>query len=528
MLILPLEPTDDLADPIFKDAEGCKLWLGQLQLTHLQIAHSQLLYQITELNRYPMSGLERMKMLELLRETVGFVQEDYARKLIDKPLPLNDDEITIFMSIVQLWQAMLKGYQRCLQFYILGEKELTTHGALLCQRCLCYCGLEIFEYLRTRYEFSPSLWRQMHELYAYAEQNDLQKTEVEELDYRTDCAATYVKTLLSCYANPAELSRWQLQQMNRWLATWSSTISLAKSYRLNRGEADPLAVDISGESGLLRADEVLHNDSMRYMDMAPMSKLLRVKTILMQQGQTPQQVGLGDQYDSHACHELLILLHQNWCENRHRRSGGQRKKISRAVRLVCLMNGIHAHLSQKGKKPSRMDKLAIVKIETMGYVPNSDLPAPEVEHPLENWVIENENIMGACIVRADESGRRYRIRQLVAIKSAKSSFMLGSVAWMNVTREGRLQMGIKYIPGQPMPVRISAAGINLARTEAQAFLMPALPSVRTPASLIIPRGWFHPGLAIEMRESNDEFTMLQLGFSVERGMDFERVSFTPA
>ena len=527
MLILPIEPTDDLADPIFKDAEGCRLWLGQLQLTHLQIAHSQLLYQITELNRYPMSGLERLKTLELLRETVGFVQEDYARKLIDKPLPLTDDEITIFMSIVQLWQAMLKGYQRCLQFYIRGEKELASQGALLCQRCLCYCGLEIFEYLSTRYEFSPSLWRQMHELYAYAEQNDLQRTEVEELDHKTSCTATYVKTLLSCHAHPAELSRWQLQQMNRWLATWSASISLAKSYRLNRGEAEPLAVDLSGETGLLRADEVLHKDSMRYMDMAPMSKLLRVKTILMQQGQTPQQVGLGEQYDSHACHELLILLHQSWCENRHKRLG-QRKKISRAVKLVCMMDGIHAHLSQKGRKPSRLDKLAIAQIATMGHVPDSGLPVPESDHPLENWVIENENIMGACIVRTDEGGLRFKTRQLVALKSSRSPFMLGSVAWMTVTREGRLQMGIKYIPGQPVPVRISAAGVNLAKAEALAFLMPALPSVRTPASLILPRGWFQPGLAIEMRQPNDEFTMLQLGFSVERGLDFERVSFTPA
>jgi hypothetical protein len=180
MLTLPLEPTDDRANPVFKDAASCKAWLGQLQLTNLQLAHSKLLAQIKELNRYPMRGVERFNTLELLRETVGFVQEDFAKKLIGKPLPLNESELTVLLSIVQLWQAMVAGYQRGLQAYISGEKQLAKHGALLCHRCLLYSGLEIFEHLRTGYEFSPRLWRQLHELYAYAEQQKLHQLEVSD------------------------------------------------------------------------------------------------------------------------------------------------------------------------------------------------------------------------------------------------------------------------------------------------------------------------------------------------------------
>ena len=89
MLTLPLEPTDDRANPLFKDAAGCTKWLGQLQLTNLQLAHSLLFTQVNELNRYPMRGLERLNTMELLRETIGYVQDDYAKKLIAKPLPLN-------------------------------------------------------------------------------------------------------------------------------------------------------------------------------------------------------------------------------------------------------------------------------------------------------------------------------------------------------------------------------------------------------------------------------------------------------
>ena len=243
MLTLPLEPTDDRADPIFKDAAGCAQWLGQLQLTNLQLAHSLLLIQINELNHYPMRSLERLNTLELLRETVGYVQDDYAKKLIAKPLPLNESELMVFVAIVQLWQAMVLGYQRCLQAYMAGDKQLAKHGALLCQRGLLYSGLEIFEHLRTGYEFESRLWHQLNELYAFAEQQNLQSTEVPDplngKHPHSSCHSIYVKTLLACHARPAELSRSQLQLMDDWLAQWSDTITIENSYAISKGDAQP-------------------------------------------------------------------------------------------------------------------------------------------------------------------------------------------------------------------------------------------------------------------------------------------------
>jgi hypothetical protein len=56
--------------------------------------------------------------------------------------------------------------------------------------------------------------------------------------------------------------------------------------------------------------------------------------------------------------------------------------------------------------------------------------------------------------------------------------------------------------------------------------VPALPSLKTPASLIIPRDWFKPARVIEVRHPDGKILAVRLGFSVERGLDYERVSFT--
>jgi hypothetical protein len=191
-------------------------------------------------------------------------------------------------------------------------------------------------------------------------------------------------------------------------------------------------------------------------------------------------------------------------------------------------DGIYAHLSGKSFKQGSLNRLALKQIETLGHALSVEREQMGTGYPLENWLMENENIMGVRLTRTDITGGRLKCRQLIALRPGDAqSFMLGTTAWANVTQKGQLQIGVKYLPGQPLPVRISTSGINPAKVEAPAFLLPALPSLRTPASLVIPRDWFQPARVIEVRHPDGKILAVRLGFSVERGLDYERVSFTP-
>ncbi|MBI5438862.1 MAG: hypothetical protein HY936_07955 [Nitrosomonadales bacterium] len=536
MLTLPLEPTDDRANPHFKDAESCSRWLGQLQLTNLQLAHSLLLTQIGELNRYPMRGLERLGTLELLRETVGYVQDDYAKKLSGKPLPLNESELMVFVAIAQLWQAMISGYRRCLQAFIAGDKQLEQHGALLCQRCLLYSGLEIFEHLLTGYEFDARLWHQLHELYAFAEQHGWQASEVADLlniKYpHSNCRSIYIKILLACYARPAELSRSQLQLLDKWLTQWSSALTVERNYTTSKGDALPLAVDLGSTSGLRPAKQITPGDSIRYLAMVPLSKLLRVKTILLQQGQTPQQIGLCEHCNSHDCIELLTFLHQGLCENISTRFA-ERHPVARHAQLCCKPEGIYAHLSGKLFKQPRVNtalsSTARKQIETFGRVLQDAPGSNEVGTPLEKWQFENESILGARLTRDDPYGERLNRNQLAGLRPCDSeTFILCITAWVNITLTGQLQIGLRYLPGSPEAVDIRATSLNAAVSDkyVPAFLLPAVAALKIPASLVVPRGWFHPGRVVEIKHQNAEKLNAKLSLSIEHGLDYERVGFT--
>lgn len=535
MLTLPLEPTDDRANPLFKDASSCAKWLAQLQLTNMQLAHSQLLTQVNELNRYPMRGLERLNTLEHLRETIGYVQDHYSGKLASKPLPLNESELMVLFAVVQLWHALVSGYQRCLQDYMADDRKLAKHAALLCQRCLLYSGLEIFEHLRVGYEFDAKLWQQLHGLYAFAEERDLHTVEVPDPlnseHPRSSCQDAYARILLACHARPAELSRSQLHLLDAWLTQWSGTVTMDRSCSTGTDESQPLALDMSSAHGLWAVKLIQPGDSMRYLEMAQLSKLLRAKIALLQQGKTPQQSGLGDQGNSRDCIDFLKFLHQCWCEEHSR--FGERPPITLDAQLCNGIEDIYAHLTGRQFNPfgrdASLNRKAREQIAIYGRVLQGDPDLNEQKFRLENWHLENGSILGARLTRKDTIGERLSYNQLVAVRPDNAeTFTLGATAWARVTRAGQLQIGVRFLPGAIEAISICASGINAASMDKHvpALLLQAVPALKMPPSLIIPRNWFQRGRVIEFVQPGSGPQLVKMGLSVERGTDFERVSFT--
>jgi hypothetical protein len=539
MLEINLEPTDARARPAFIDKPSCEIWLQQLQLTNLHQAHGILRSQLDEFNRYPISGFDRFNTLELLRETLALVQADYAKKLISKKLPFSDDSMAIFVSIIALWRGILKGYQRCLKAYLDGEKQLEKSAAILTQRCMRYIGLQIFEHQRSGYEFETNLWQQLHSLYAFAEKNEFQLIEVKDdlhsHKHPSNCQSVWVKALLVSHAHPDELTRGQLQMLDRWLDKWSNAIEVSRKFTITEVDAPPLAVDLWSSQGLQGIKIISNSGEMRYFAMVPLSKLLRVRCILLQQGQSPQQLELGD-CNSVECAEFLNTLHQYLCEpNSYRQA--ERHTVEQTADLCYGLDAIYAHISLKPfRRDSRevgADTMGLKQLITFGRVlsDTNRQKIVDIGFNLESWHIENESISGANLLREELQGERIGAHQIVALKAEDANaFMIGKISWVVVTLKGKLRMGIQYFPGLAQPISIQNKGLNAntSNRPVPALLLPAVPVLKTPPSLIVPRNFFQPNIIAEIIDLEDKAQSVKLGFSVIKGLDFERVSFTPA
>jgi hypothetical protein len=537
LLSLSLDPTVSHANPAFRNAAGCAQWLGQLQLTNLRLAHDALRKQLDELNRCPLSGLERLGIMEQLRETVADIQTDYAGKLSAKKLPLNAGEFSILVAITGLWQSMGTGYQRCLQDYIDGEAQLADSAALLCQRCLLYGSLQIMEHVHGCYEFDGKLWQRMHALYAYSEEHQLHLQEIDHSHNATpatlSCRAVYTYTLLACYAHRAGLSRAQMQMLERWLRLWSPAVSVERNDPRNE-DAAALVLDLASAQGLQNITPDNASAQVRYLPMVQISKMLRVKTILLQQGQSPQQLDLGTGGSRTDCLTLLNCLHQYWCEQPGERTARQHG-VDQFARICCGMDACFAYIANRPfKQPDKVtavDTLSRKQIATFGRV------LEDTRHPdlsglgfvCETWRIQNESLLGARLLREAGGTARIGHNQLLALRPDDADFfILATVRWMNVTLSAELQAGVRYLPGMAKAIAMKATGVNLTVSDqyVAALLLPAVPELETPASLIIPRNWFKPGLVVEIVEPEKNRLLAKMGISVDKGLDYERVSYS--
>ena len=162
MLQLRLPALDSQAAPPWPDLAACEFWLSQLQVTDIRSAQEDIRSRLDLLNRCVVPAARRLETIEALRETVAFVQSEYRKRLIGRPLPFNESENAIFAGLMLLWESMAAGYQRCLQACIEGDAAIASGKALICQRLLRYAGVQILEHVLACLEVPPESWQELH------------------------------------------------------------------------------------------------------------------------------------------------------------------------------------------------------------------------------------------------------------------------------------------------------------------------------------------------------------------------------
>ena len=221
MLLMPLPDIRPGAVTELHDAASCKRWVEQLPLTNSAQVQQALTSELKRFLEFRMGPLERLKTLEMLRETVELAQTECAKKYGGKPLPLAASEMTLWKQVVELWQTVRAAYQRCLQDAVEAGEEAKKNAALMCQRCIRYTMLSILEHYLTNQEVAPDLWRHLHALYAFADKHGFADSAVQDSLNRevsaTSCAADYAQTLLLGLGNPYSLTLKQLELARRWL-----------------------------------------------------------------------------------------------------------------------------------------------------------------------------------------------------------------------------------------------------------------------------------------------------------------------
>ncbi len=518
MDFLSLPQTDAKVKPAFTDAASCARWISQFQLTDIRLAHQTLSKKIWELNHAELAPLDRLKITEQLRETVEIVQSGYARKIVGKPLPLNEIEAQIFDEIVSLWEAVVVSYGHCLDADAKGESR---HLALICQRCLRYTGAQLLDNMRLSHEADASLWRQFFGLYKFSEAAGFAMLPVlESLKLHPDpssCTDYFVRTLLIGQADPYEIQRSQFDIVSRWVDEWVSMVSISKEMPKSAKLSPPIAVDLDAARCVSPS-----GTDMRYLDTVELGKHLKIQAALLEQGKPPGQLGLGE-FPVETCLSLVRRLHRCWCEGKVARVF-EARSISHSTAVCFGLPAAHHCLSEKPfSQPgaeSKLSKKQHEEIRIFGRViTKEEREAAAVE--TENWDVQDETGKGFSLIRRGK-GMRVSPGHFVGIKS-NERFSPCVIRWVIEGLDGSVNMGLGLLEGRAEAVAVRQTGINL--TVSTKYVQAVLLHNEDKQSLVMPKGWYLRNRVIEIRDKDNLSMELKLTELLGKGADYERAAF---
>lgn len=518
--------------PAFDNARGCRAWLSAQPLTNAAQAQALLLRQINLLNAYPVAPAERLKILEMLREPIAFAQAESARRFAGRPLPLAPAEQAAMDANRTLWQAIQTGYLHCLVACQDGDADLRPHAGLIAQRAIGSLRAELIDIYRAPTDPPERLWQLLHRIYAVAESLDALTSPVSDSQQgkhpSTNVDAAYVQTLLLQRANPYTLSGRELLQVDRWLSRWGARVAILKTAPAEP-RVPPLVVDLA--SGVPEAVAGAKEGSRRWLDLSDLSRSLKKRIVNLHEGKPPSSLGLGEDCIQPGCEALLRQLYQQWFK------GGASRTLPRHAghgicRLVTGFEAINYYLSGKVfRQPvhaADLSKLQHDEIATFGRIATRHEDDYSQAHGfmIEEWRILDESATGFRLGRGlAQGGGRIGGNQLVAVQPGSTSgFMLAVVCWSRIAGGSELLAGINVLPGSPLTGAVRGTGLPSANEKFRpCFLLPEVPAVKEPRSIIVPAGWFRPGRVVEVSVSHS--SQLRLGKILDRGSDFERATY---
>lgn len=518
------------------DLDSGLAFLSRLPLANPQQAEASLSQFFDNLLLAPPASLTYLNLLEQTRVPLCFVEEDLARRYVNKPLPLGDVEEAAFQQVIAMWRKVTRAYAQCAQLDAdADDPEHSLRVALVLHRCIYYASMVIVEHHRARRELPPGAWLDLHGFYASAEEWGVATyplaDALDPLARATHCAAAYTAALLMDLAGPYSLAVRDQGLVRRWAGHWAPLVSVLLA---EPGEAlPPFVVDLMQDAGLRPVADCLNTESVRRLDTSRLAMVLTQVRQQLTQRMSPAQIGLGEDCTASQCKRILEHISRPWTQARAARKF-RRHATSGIAHVGVGFEAMHFLVSGKGfSQPENARIYSRQEFDTLFAFRHMSDPAAKLQIRQEQrisrpdeWEVVNQSANGFRLMRSI-AGSKVAHGQLLAVCPAGCDrYFLAQVTWAMQDRGHGLVAGIAALPGVPQAVAARLLTGHTSQNEmySRAFLLPAVPAVSNIQSLVLPLGWYQADRMIEI--CADKPFRARMDHVLQEGPDFERVSFS--
>lgn len=243
---------------------------------------ARLVYKgLHELNRVKVPDTDRFRIAEMFREPVNHLAMTLKKHYIGLPLPLARKKQRVALLARELQAEMAIAYK------IIIESKLAHGVSRLDNKTLSQSVHRAIYYLsqvllRCYQIYIPppnNVWREIHRLYLYAQENNLQdvvvKNQIGEHSFDSTIASLYKQVVLLALAGPYRLRQSEIETVNTMLVSWEQYARINEITDPEQ-QTGMCSLNLNGDDppGYLTLCSDLNINFCRVLDTAPLIEVL--------------------------------------------------------------------------------------------------------------------------------------------------------------------------------------------------------------------------------------------------------------
>ncbi len=516
-------------------------WLESLPRADArECAH--LLYQaLYAQNRIALESKNRLVLMELYRQPVSLTVDTLQQTYRMTSFPLSERERELVDFVRQLLTELGNGYKIVANDLLREGKKRSHHSELVTsiQRAIHFLGRALLNSYQAYVAAPAGAWREIHQLYQYAEINDLLNYPVAVEDTVTQdglatVSETYERLLIVSAANPYGLLQGECVRLYDSIPLWEGEAEISAAPPMTETAAR-FVIDLHSDIPPVPVDKTsarTSSETLRFVNLIEVVRDIHRMLKGLEKDSTQRAVqsvvpGVNPAYTEMLRRVGRVLGGVKTRRQSHRtpREGG-----------IPICRGVNAiHYYANGEQTIPVHSPAAAATTNPEHAGNDETapgdaaqPSPwrvSEAHPrLHACKSKDESATGIRLFVTDGSDLQIRVGDVIGLQHpTPERWRAGVVRWIRSASNEVMEMGVQLLGPDLVPVKVIRR-LDAATTEyAPGLLVPANRALKQPESLLLRRGLYEPGVSLFFDDGSTEPTAVTPLGVLERSGSFDQL-----
>lgn len=497
-----------------------KLWIQDLPKANIGET-ARLLYQaLTELNNFKTSAENRVQLLDLLRPEVIFINSQLEKHFLNNSIILDERPKKVANLCQALQNHLTIGYKLVIADS-LQQRSLVL--ALALQRTMHSMFVSLVRTYQLYHPAPPLFWLELHQVYWLARQNNLHTQPIRET-LLTNIAEQSIEAAYSCAlliscSRSNQMRQSDIATLAQALPSWCHLSALQNAAL----PSSLFVVDLNSDAPPRYKELIAKDHSPTRLGFN--TQALAEALIAYQQAPDTLTGKNLIRVPKNMSSTLIAQLCSAWGNIAKR--DFQRTTSQGALQLCLGMSAVHYYLAgqESFEKNLKLQTASMVEYNTDNRTPDiwnqasdaklvveqdplqtdlieyevtpvsmavinyEDLDTSEALYPTYSLTIVNHSPGGYCLAWNDDVPSHLQAGEIIALREAMAkSWTTAVVRWIRQAGTASTQMGIELMTpnAQPCGLQLLRSG-DLPSHFLRALLVPEIPALSRPTSVIVPR-----------------------------------------